>query len=66
MAATLYRGWSQLLDEVEWIDVDRDPALVDQYGQRVPVLVVDGKEICQYQADPQRLTAVFGKPANPV
>lgn len=66
MAALLYRGWSHLLGEVEWVDVDRDPVLTEQYGQRIPVLVVNGKEICQYQADPKRLSAVFGEPANPV
>jgi hypothetical protein len=66
MAATLYRGWSQVLDDVSWIDIDRDPTLVERYGQRVPVLMVDGKVICEFQADPERLSAVFGAPSNPV
>lgn len=66
MAAFLYRGWSQLLDDVEWVDIDRDAALAERYGQRVPVLEVDGREICQFQADRDQLIAVFGEPANPV
>ena len=66
MAAVLYRGWPQMLDDVAWIDVDRDPALAERYGLRIPVLVVDGTEICHYQPDVERLIAVFGEPANPV
>jgi hypothetical protein len=66
MAAVLYRGWSQLLDDVEWIDVDCDPALIERYGQQIPVLLVDGREISRFRADIERLTAVFGQPANPV
>lgn len=30
--------------EVQVVDVDRDPALVERYGQAVPVVLIDGKE----------------------
>jgi glutaredoxin len=30
--------------EVQEIDIDRDPALVERYGQSVPVVFIDGKE----------------------
>jgi hypothetical protein len=66
MAAVLYRGWPQLLDELEWIDVDRSSQLAERYGARIPVLVLDGSELCHFQADRERLSAVFGAPANPV
>lgn len=66
MAALLYRGWPDLLDDLQWIDVDRTPDLVERYGLRVPVLVADGREICELQPDPGKLQAVFGTPRNPV
>ena len=66
LAALLYRGWPQLLDDMQWIDVDRSPALVARYGLRVPVLEVDGQEICALQPDSERLQVVFGAPRNPV
>jgi hypothetical protein len=66
LAALLYRGWPQLCDDLEWIDVDRSPELVRRYGLRVPVLVADGAEVCDLKPDPDRLQAVFGAPANPV
>ncbi len=66
MAALLYRGWPDRLDQLRWIDVDRDPALAARYGLRVPVLVADGAEVCDLAPDPVRLQAVFGAPRNPV
>jgi len=66
MAALLYRGWPQLLDGLEWVDVDRSEALRDRYGPHIPVLLLDGREVCRLQPDPERLRAVFGEPANPV
>lgn len=62
----LYHGWPQLLDDLEWVDVDRSPELAERYGARIPVLVLDGSELCQFQPDRERLREVFGEPANPV
>lgn len=36
-------------------DVDHDPAWRSTYGDRVPVVCVDGQEICQYQLDRRAL-----------
>ncbi len=36
---------------VEVIDIDDDPELVRLYNDRVPVLEVDGRQICQYTLD---------------
>ena len=33
------------------IDVDADPALENEYGERVPVLVYDDNELCHYTLD---------------
>lgn len=36
---------------VDVIDVDEDPELEEHFGERVPVLVADGKELCHYFLD---------------
>jgi glutaredoxin len=41
--------------EVVLRDVDADPALLDAYTVRVPVVEVDGVEVAQYQVDPTAL-----------
>jgi len=33
------------------IDVDERPEFEARFGERVPVLVVDGRELCQYRLD---------------
>lgn len=35
------------------LDVDDDPAWQTAYGLRVPVVVCDGEEVCQYNLDRQ-------------
>jgi glutathione S-transferase len=41
----------ELAFDVEVIDVDADPALVERYDELVPVLVGDGRELCHYHLD---------------
>ncbi len=64
---TVYsRAWCHLCDEMlaalqplreefgfgmEVIDVDERPEFEACYGERVPVLVIDGRELCHYQLD---------------
>lgn len=43
--------------DVEWIDVDKDPALEAKYGEWVPVLMHGETRICHYHLDAARLTA---------
>lgn len=43
----LCRGRVALIVE----DVDTKPEWADAYGLHVPVLVVDGEEVCRYQLD---------------
>lgn len=45
--------------ELQLIDVDSDPVLVEQYGTRVPVLASDKGEICYYFLDKQALRRYF-------
>lgn len=38
--------------DVTYVDVDTDPALVDRHGVRVPVVVVDGREVAELELRP--------------
>jgi hypothetical protein len=40
---------------LEEIDVSLDPVLARRYGERVPVVCVDGEELFEYQVDPLAL-----------
>lgn len=45
--------------EIEIVDVDGNADLKSRYGERVPVLVAGGQEICHYHLDPVALARVF-------
>jgi glutaredoxin len=36
---------------LELVDIDRDPALKQQYDDEVPVLLVDGAKVAKYRLD---------------
>ncbi|HVE09462.1 MAG TPA: glutaredoxin family protein [Paraburkholderia sp.] len=71
LALTLYgRAWCHLCDDmraalepllvefgahVEVIDIDADPALEARYNERVPVLALNGVELCHYHFDEARV-----------
>jgi len=38
--------------ELEEVDVSLDPALSHAYGERIPVVAVDGEELFEYHVDP--------------
>ena len=44
--------------ELEEIDIESDPALMDAYGERIPVVAIDGVELFQYKVHPKRLRLV--------
>lgn len=46
--------------DVEVIDIDTDPVLVDRYTVRVPVVAVDGREVAEFEVDPAALRAALG------
>jgi glutaredoxin len=46
--------------DVVLVDIDTDPALVERYTVRVPVVAVDGVEIADYQVSPDQLLTALG------
>jgi hypothetical protein len=44
---------------VDPIDVDTDSRLVEQFGERVPVLMLGGLHICHYHLDPEALRSAL-------
>ena len=44
---------------IEWIDIDTDPALEALYDELVPVLVLDGVELCHYRLDEARVRSAL-------
>lgn len=43
------------------VDIDTEKDLVSRYGERVPVLMGGGQEICHYHLDPAALSAYFSR-----
>lgn len=54
-----------LADELSFtthvIDIDDDTGLAQIYGARVPVLMLEEQQICEYFLDPQALRQVLSK-----
>lgn len=46
-------------------DVDADPTLLSRYGDRVPVVFVDGAEFAVWRVDPGRLDRALRRPRPP-
>lgn len=40
------------------VDIDRDPALVERWGRRVPVLTCRGEVVCEVFLDPAAVRAI--------
>ena len=45
--------------QIELIDIDADPDLVERYTVRVPVIAVDGVEIAEYHIAAEQLAAAL-------
>lgn len=45
---------------VELVDVDEDPRLREEYGDRVPYVLVDGTPKFKYRVDAERLREALG------
>jgi glutaredoxin len=41
--------------DLETVDVDADPELADEYGERVPYVLVDGTPAFKYEVDEREL-----------
>jgi hypothetical protein len=59
-AETLARIAAEAGAEPEAVDVDADPELQAEYGDRVPVVLLDGREHSYYTVDVARLRRDLG------
>lgn len=62
MAAELAPYRERLGLELEWVDVDTDPALARRFGADVPVLWAGDQELCRHFLDHDALLRHFGQP----
>ncbi|WP_250534397.1 glutaredoxin family protein [Caballeronia sp. AZ10_KS36] len=44
---------------IEWIDIDDDPLLEARYNERVPVLMLDGVEVCEHRLNANAVLAAL-------
>ncbi|BAN23724.1 glutaredoxin family protein [Caballeronia insecticola] len=44
---------------IDWVDIDEDPALEARYNELVPVLALDGVELCRYRLDARAVQAAL-------
>jgi hypothetical protein len=51
---------SQHAFALEEVDVSLDPTLNRRYGERIPVVCVDGEEAFEYHVDPTELLRCLG------
>lgn len=61
MAAALAPLAAEFGAVVEVVDVDTDPEIEARWGDKVPVLLCDGREICHYFLDTARVREVLGR-----
>ena len=61
MIAALQPLQSRFHFEVQVVDVDSNPELERQYGEKVPVLVLGTEELCHYFLDTATVTAALEK-----
>ena len=57
MLAALEAGFPEQRQLVELVDVDQHSELESRFGDLVPVLLLDGVEVCHYHFDGQALAA---------
>lgn len=57
--ADVERICTPLAVSYEEVDVDLDPELRAEYGDRVPVIVVDGQELGYFRVEEARLRAAL-------
>jgi glutaredoxin len=50
---------------LEEVDVSLDARLAREYGERIPVIEVDGGEVCELHVDGAELERLLGRVAGP-
>jgi glutaredoxin len=58
-AGMLRRLQRRIRFEIEYVDIAADPAAAERYGERIPVIAVDGVEVAAAPLDEQRLAAAL-------
>jgi glutaredoxin len=53
--AAVERLRSERAFELEEVDVTLDPVLYARYGERIPVIALDGRDLFEYFVDPDAL-----------
>lgn len=61
MIAALRSLQGRFVFEIKVVDVDADAELEARYGELVPVLQADGRELCHYFLDEPVVTAFLGE-----
>ncbi len=61
MIAALRQLQGRFQFEISVVDVDPDAALEARYGERVPVLVAEGSELCHYFLEQAVVTDFLSK-----
>ncbi len=57
----MVRGVAAGRADVVVLDIDADPALTDRYTVRVPVVVVDGREVAELEVSPWQIEAALDR-----
>ena len=47
--------------ELEEVDISLDPSLHRRYGERIPVLAVDGEDVLELRVDTAAVEALLGR-----
>ena len=61
MIAALRNLQGRCVFDIKVVDVDSDAALEARYGERVPVVEADGRELCHYFLDEAAVTDFLSK-----
>jgi hypothetical protein len=59
------RVCADLGEEFAEVSIDDDPAIVEEYGDEVPVTLVDGRRHDFWRVDEARLRTALGSPPRP-
>jgi glutaredoxin len=59
--AVIERVCADLGERYTEVDIDSDPALQDEYGEEIPVTLVDGKRHDFWRVDERRLRSALGR-----
>jgi len=59
--AVIARVCAELGEEYDEVSIDADAALVERFGEEIPVTFVDGRQHDFWRVDPDRLRAALGR-----